>query len=212
MSELRYSLSEEVSRRRARAMAAWMAVAIAMPPVLVVGMVIEMKLAELRFVVPIALLVVVLAVVRGVIGYRASVRRLRAFVVELEDAAMVVRTLRATTRIARAEVSRILDVTGALGGLRLELRGREDAVQRFDIPRGGEGYAELRGALAAWMPIEPTRRRGRIARVGFGVAVILAIFFMPFFVVDVVARSRVAACAVILALWIAMRSAIARGA
>jgi len=33
---------------------------------------------------------------------------------------------------------------------------------------------------------------------------------MPFFVDDVVGRSRIAACAVILALWVVMRAALSR--
>jgi len=207
---LRYALSEEAARARGRAMAAWSAIAVAMPPVLVVVLVTEMHLAEAQLLVPIAALVIALAVVRGIVGYRATVRRLRALAVQVDSDGLAVRTVRGAARIASAEVLRVVEVTGPLGGLRLELREREDLPARVDLPRGGARYAELRAALAAWRPVERTPRRGRVARIGFGVAVVLAMFFLPFFVEDVVARSRVAAFAVVLALWVATRAAIAR--
>jgi len=207
---LRYVLSEDAARARARAMALWSAAATAMPPVLVVVLVSEMHLAPMVLVVPIAVLVVILAVARGFVGYRTTMRRLRALVVSVGEDAMSILTARGATRIARSDVERIVEVTGPLGGLRLELHETEELPSRVDLPRGGDGFAELRTSLGAWSPIATPRRRGRVARILFGVLVVLAIFFLPFFVDDVVARSRVAAGAVILALWIAMRTAIAR--
>src|SRR5262249_41661030 len=199
------------ARARGRRMAVWSAIAVAMPPMLVVGLVTEMHLAEAQLLVPIAALVIALAVVRGVIGYRATVRRLRALAGQIEPDGLVVRTARGATRIAAAGGLRVIEGSGPLGGLRLELREREGLPARVDLPRGGDGYGELRAAVGAWRPVERTPRRGRFARIGFGVAVVLAMFFLPFFVEDVVARSRVAAGAVILALWVATRAAIARG-
>jgi hypothetical protein len=207
---LRYALEEDAVRARARAMAIWSAVATAMPPVLVVVLVLEMHLAPILYVVPVAVLVVVLAIVRGIVGHRTTMRRLRALVVNVGDDALSIVTARGATRIGREDIDRIVEVTGPLGGLRLELYEREELPQRVDLPRGGARFADLRTSLGAWRPIASPRRRGRVARVAFGVVVVLAIFFLPFFVDDFVARSRVAAGAVILVLWIAMRMAIAR--
>lgn len=205
-----YTLSEEAARARARTMAVWRAIATAMPPLLVVVLVREMDLAPMLLVLPIAALVLALAATRAIVDYGATARRLRALVVTVDEAGLVVKTARGPTRIPKEDIRRINEVTGPLGGLRLLVREREDLPGRVDLPRGGARFAELRVALEGIQRVEPTRRRGRVARVAFGVAIVLAIFFLPFFVEDVVARSRLAAGAVILALWVAMRAAIGR--
>ena len=191
-------------------MATWSAVATALPPVLAIVLIAQMELVPLRIILPIAALVLVLGVVRGVLGYRGATRRLRALVVRLADDALAIRTVRDAMRIVPKDVSRILEVDGPLGGLRLELREADDLPARIDLPRGGARFAELRTALATWRPIDRAPRRRRITRFAFGVMVVLGIFFMPFFVDDVVGRSRIAACAVILALWVVMRAALTR--
>jgi hypothetical protein len=209
-ASLRYALSPESARARGRTMALWTAGALAMPPILVIVLIAQMQLAPLRLVAPIAALLAILGAARGVAVYRATARRLRALEVTVGNDGIEVRTLRESLRIARADIARIVEVDGVLGGLRVELSDRDDLPPRIDLPRGGIGFADLRAALALFRPIERTPRRSKVARFALGATVVLAIFFMPFFVDDVVGRSRIAACAMILAIWVAMRAAIAR--
>ena len=207
---LEYTLSPAAARARARVMAAWSAGGTALPPVLVIVLIAQMDLAPLRIIGPIAALVLVLGVVRGVLGYRGTARRLGALAVALDPESLSIRTVRDALRIVPTDVTRIVDVDGPLGGLRLELRESDDLPARIDLPRGGARFADLRAALAIWRPIDRTPRRRRITRFAFGVMVVLGIFFMPFFVDDVVGRSRIAACAMIVALWAVMRAVLSR--
>ena len=151
-----------------------------------------------------------LALVRVKLKYRQIVRHLRAFEVGVTAGELTVTTVRGPQRIVPAAIERVTAVGGALGGLRVEIgkRGAADA-QRLDIPRGGEAFGELRAALERWGPIERMPRRRRLVRATLGVLVVFAIFFVPFFMADLVDRSRTLAVGAVFALWLLML--VARG-
>lgn len=77
-----------------------------------------------------------------------------------------------------------------------------------DVPRGGEGYAEVRAGLEAWGKVERRGRRGRAMRLGVAALVVAGIFFLPFLLEDFVARSRILAAGLVAGMWIAMRMAL----
>jgi hypothetical protein len=207
---LRYALAEAAVLERGRATAIFGAVATVLPPLLVMILVAQLDLAPPTSLMIIAALVVALGAARGAVGYRRVLRRLRALVIRIDPEALVVDTARASLVVPRAAVARIIEIDGPLGGLRVELRPGRDLPDRVDLPRGGEHFADLRAELGLWSPVTRAPRRRRLTRVMLGVLVVLAIFFVPFFVEDVVARSRVVACAVILGVWLSMRAALAR--
>jgi hypothetical protein len=205
-----YVLGERAALERGRATAAFAAVATVMPPLLVMLLIGQLDLAPVLVVLPIASLILALGAVRGVVGYRSVVRRLRSFEASVDAGALWITSSRARVRVPLEAVARIVEIDGRLGGLRIEVTPAPDLPVRIDVPRGGERFADLKNALAACRPIERAPRRRRASRVVFGALIVLAIFFAPFVVDDLGARSRVAACVVILALWVAMRAALAR--
>jgi hypothetical protein len=103
----------------------------------------------------------------------------------------------------------VIEVTGSLGGLRVEsapdARGEVTVV---DIPRGGEAWAEARATIARWGRLEGRSRRGLAVRVGAALAVVAGMFFLPFLFEDFVARSRIAAAVVVVGSWVAVRAAM----
>ena len=106
------------------------------------------------------------------------------------------------------------EIPGALGGLRVELAdgwdGREDSPAYVDVPRGGDGFGELRAGLERWRPIDPPKRIATALRVAIGVAVVLVLFFVPFFLDDVFGRSKPAAVLAVVVLWVVARFVLAR--
>ncbi len=207
---LRYALGERAVLERSRATALFAAVATVLPPLLAMVLVLQLGLAPRAVVLSIVALVVALGGVRGLVGYRLVERRLRALVVRLEPEVLIIETVRAQLLVPRALIARVVEIDGPLGGLRVELRPDRDLPDRVDLPRGGDGFARLRTELGLWLPVTRAPRRRRITRVTLGALVVLGIFFLPFFIDDVVTRSRAGAMAVILALWLAARAALSR--
>jgi hypothetical protein len=202
---LRYELGEDAARGRAT-WTALLGTAAALGPVALV-VVIAQKLgwtAQPWIAAGVAALGV-LALARGALSFVQLRRRLRAFRVTIEDGALCVKTARAELRVAREAIARVTELDGALGGLRVTLRDDETLPERIDIPRGGAAYAELRARLAGWSAIERAPRRGVVTRIVIGAGVIAAIFFLPFFFEDFVARSKGIALALVLAMWLAAR-------
>ena len=70
---------------------------------------------------------------------------------------------------------------------------------------GPKGREQVRARLEQWRPIERRARRGAGARLLFGVAVVGAVFFLPFVLDDFAARSKVLASVVVLVTWGAIR-------
>ncbi|HEX8796241.1 MAG TPA: hypothetical protein VF765_35065 [Polyangiaceae bacterium] len=154
--------------------------------------------------------IVVLVVVRAVAGWAAARRTLAKLVVSLTADDVRVEGVRDGWTIPRARIARMLEVGGALGGLRVESLPdpRSGTVFVADFPRGGAGFADVRARLETWGTVVRRGRRGPAVRVAIGVLVVVAIFFVPFLLEDVVARSRWIAAALVAGMWLVLRAAL----
>jgi hypothetical protein len=207
-----YRLGERAIETRARATAA-IDLATALAPialVLVLRHRLGYALSAWQWAVAAAL--VALTATRAVVRYRALARRLRKLVVTADEEGLRVDTASARIEVGRELVARIVDIDGPLGGLRVQLTrdASPDGPKRIDVPRGGERFGELRAQLAQWRAVERAGRRSRTARVLIGALVVVGIFFLPFFLEDFVARSRVLAFALVLGVWVAIRLTVRR--
>lgn len=157
--------------------------------------------------------IAVLGTVRSVIAFRRTRAELSALKIEMENDVALVRTRRKTHRVPREAVESITEIPGWLGGLRVNLAegwdGSRGSPAYLDVPRGGEGFGELRAALEKWKTVELPKRRGRIARIAIGLGIVLGLFFVPFLVADV-GQSPILAAALVLAAFVAMRIALSR--
>ncbi len=157
--------------------------------------------------------IAVLATMRFFLAFRRTRAELTAMRIEMANDAVEVRTRRKTHRVAREVVESITEIPGWLGGLRVNLTegwdGSRGSPAYLDVPRGGEGFGELRAALEKWKAVEPPKRRGRIARIGIGIGIVLGLFFVPFLVADV-GQSPLLAAAMVLGGFVAMRIALSR--
>ena len=211
-----YRLEENAIASRARVAAAIGSASNLGPALLVVVL-----LVELRYLSPLLALsgtgvLGALALARATLKYRQIVRHLRAFEVVVGEAFLVVKTVAGDEQVAREAVERLIAIDGALGGLRVELAPTtdEDEGRRLDIPRGGERFGDLRAELATWRPVEraPDQlARRRWVRGALIVVMVFSIFFVPFFMDDLVGRSRPLTIALVFALWLAMLIARGRG-
>jgi len=206
---LRYALAPGAVAARARMVALSGAAVAVAPAWLVIALVAQLGLVSRAVVVVVAAAVGILGIARGALEYARARRRLSVFAIDADDAALAVSTVRGDTRVPAGAIERVTEVDGAYGGLRVELR--PGAIpSRFDVPRGGESFGELRSWLASRAPVERAARRGLGGRIALVAAVVLALFFVPFVVAD--ARgSRVAVALVLLVAWGAMRAIAARG-
>jgi hypothetical protein len=209
---IRYRLGDVLATRRARAAAAVGAVTSLAPVVFAVVLLTRLGWQPATPFWAVAAVLVALVVVRAAVGYGAARRRLRAMVVLLTDDDIRVETARDTYAIARTRAARIVEIDGALGGLRVESAPDPDGggVSVVHVPRGGEAFGELRRHLARWGPIERRGRRGPLVRLAVGAVVVAGIFFVPFLLDDFVARSRIAAAGLVLGMWLVMRVVIGR--
>jgi hypothetical protein len=205
-----YELGEAASKSRARAVAAVWAGASLAPLVLAVEL-----LTRNGWHLPVTFWAVgaalaALVVVRAFVQYGASQRRLRSLRVLVDEDSITTSTRRESHVIRRADVGRIVEIDGPLGGLRVE--PRRDPVggvgPSATVPRGGPGFGELRAALERWRPIDRRGRRGPAMRIGIVVAVVGGVFFLPFFLDDVVLRSHWLAPLSVVMVWAAMRWAM----
>jgi hypothetical protein len=157
--------------------------------------------------------IVVLGSVRSVLAFRRMRGELSALRIELADGALEVRTRRKTHTIPGEAVESITEIPGWLGGLRVNLvlgwDGTRDSPRYLDVPRGGDGFGELRAELEKWKAVQLPKRRGRIARIAIGIGIVLGLFFVPFLVADV-GQSPILAAALVLAGFVAMRIALSR--
>lgn len=209
-----YRLGEEAALRRARGTALVQLAAGLAPIALVVVL-----LHKLGFVIggvaaAVIAAMVLLAAAQGIAGYRRVGRALRSFTARLTPAGLEVRTHAIEATAQREAIQRVVEIDGRFGGLRVELEpskiGEEDP-ERLDIPRGGERFGDLRAALEAWCGVQRAPRRGRAVRVGVGVLVVAAIFFLPFVMGGLVERSKPLALGLVLGLWVALRFVVRRG-
>ncbi len=204
-----YALGEEAIARRALGSAVAETVSAIAPPAFVLVVLARLDVAPVKFFVIGGVLLLLLGFARGATTWQRLRRHLARFTVDVGELDVVITTLRGEHKVPRPAVERVREIPGLLGGLRIELAegwdGRDDSPEIVDVPRGGDGFAELRVALGEIRPLEAPRRVQRYLRVGLIVSVTLAVFFVPFFLDLLGNQSRIVALAVVLALWVTMR-------
>ncbi len=207
---IRYSLPAEVAWRRALVTAVARA-ASSLAPLLLAGVLLRrMGWAPTGMFWVVVAALVSLVIVRALMGLGLSRRRLSSMIVVLDDDEIRLEGIRDGWSVPRARVAKIVEVEGSLGGMRVESEPdpRSGVVYVVDVPRGGEGFAEVRTRLETWRTVERRGRRSRAVRLATGALVVAGIFFLPFLLEDFVARSRVLAAALVAGLWLAMRVAL----
>jgi hypothetical protein len=205
----RYRLADAAIARRALVGALAETVSATAPPLFVLLVLARLAVAPPQYLAAGAALLVVLAVARAWTSQKRLRRHLKQFVVEVGPLDVVINTLRGEHRIPRPAIERIREVPGVLGGLRLDLAagwdGKDDSPELVDVPRGGQGFAELRAALEDVRPLESPKRGRRQLRLVLFVVVVASIFFVPFALDMIGGQSRLIALAVVLGVWVGMR-------
>jgi hypothetical protein len=212
---IRYRLGDAAAARRARAVAAVGALA-SLAPVLMAAVLLDkldLPVASGGAFWFFAAFLGLLVGVRAAVGYSMASKRLRALVVTLDPERIHMEAGRPSSTLERAAVARIVEVGGLLGGLRVESTpdARTGAVTVVRVPRGGDGFGEVRARLGSWRPIERKGRRPPAARLALGVFVVAAIFFLPFVLDDFFAHSRVLAALAVVGMWLAVRRVLRAG-
>jgi hypothetical protein len=151
-----------------------------------------------------------LVVVRAWVQYTTAKRRLGALSVVVDEHGLATRTRHETHTILRLRIARIVEIDGALGGLRIEFEpeGGDGVTMVTSIPRGGTAFADVRARLEQWRPIERRRRKGPARRLVLGGAIVAAIYFLPFVLDDLAARSKLLIATFVVLSWMTMRWAM----
>ncbi len=205
---MRYVLAPRSVSVRAGVVSASSAAAAVAPAWLVIVLARELGLVARAPAIGLAVAIGLLGLARGLLLRRRAARRLAALAIEIDGEEMTVRTIGEAVRIPASAIARVSDIGGAYGGLRIELAGA-GLPARFDVPKGGDTFADLRAWLLAHAPLTQAPRRRRVPRIALAGAVVLTLFFIPFVVADV-RGSRVAIALLLLAAWAAMRAIAAR--
>ena len=207
---VRYQLDAAAAMRRARTLAVVGTISAAAPLLLLVGLTRRFAWTEPGIFWVLGGAVAVLVTVRAAVQYSTAKRRLGALRIVVDDQGIATRTARQSYSIARARVARIVEIDGALGGLRVESEpeGGNGTVLVVSVPRGGDAFAEVRARLEQWHAIERRRRSGPARRVLLGALVVGAIFFLPFVLDDLAPRSNLMIGVFVLVAWLAMRAAL----
>jgi hypothetical protein len=202
-SVIRYQLGAPAAKRRAAVASGIGAATTLAPVVLALELVPRLGVPPSGIFWALAMAIAALIVARTASQYATAKRRLAALRVTLDDQFIATENARDTLTIARGEVARIVEIAGALGGVRVETRPdrRTGVVLVATVPRGGESFGDVRAALEQWRPIERRPRLGLGVRVLFGAGVVAAIFFLPFLLDDLVGRSKAVAVALVLLAW-----------
>jgi len=204
---IRYRLGDAEATRRARWASGVRAATSLAPIALAILLLHRLGWAPTLAFWTVAGVLVALVGTRAAVGYTSTRRKLRSLVVTVSDEDIHVENSRDGYSIGRPRVARIVEVDGSLGGLRVESLpdARSGVVFEAHVPRGGEGYSDVRGMLESWTTVERRGRRGLAMRVAMGAAVVAAIFFVPFLLEDFVARSKLVAVALVAGMWLVMR-------
>jgi hypothetical protein len=209
-----YQLGAVAATRRARALAAVGATTAAAPLMLAAG--ILHRFAHRLALTPTSLMWMVaiaggvLVSVRALVQYSSAKQRLRALRVVVDDHSIATRTAHNAYAIPLARVARIVEIEGALGGLRIESEPEagNGTVLVASVPCGGEAFAQVRSRLERWRAIERRQRRGPAKRWLLGALIVAAIFFLPFVLDDIAPRSNFIIAAFVALAWMAMRWAL----
>jgi len=209
-ARLHYSLAPRVVVRRARALALAGGMIAVAPAWLVLALAVQLGIASRTAAYAVTAVVGLLGVTRAIVTFARARRRLAALHIDADAEGLTVTGERGPLRVQGHAITRALEVEGRYGGLRLEIAaGPQSVPSRIDVPRGGESFGELRARIAAWSPLARPPRRPAWARALLAVAVVLALFFVPFAVAD--ARgTRVAAAILLLVTWGLIRAARGR--
>ena len=206
----RYELGAPAAKRRALA-AAVVSATVSLAP-LVLGLELLPRLPQMAWAPAgtfwaVAAALGVLVAVRTTLQYQSVRRRLAALRVTLDDDAIATETPSEALTVPRRRVARIVEIDGELGGLRIESEPdpRSGVVLIASVPRGGEGFGDLRARLERWRAIERRPRWGVGVRLLLGAGVVAAIFFLPFVLDDFVARSKLAAAGLVVLGWAVAR-------
>jgi hypothetical protein len=204
---IRYRLGATAAKRRAAAASAVGAATALAPVVLGLELLPRLGWSPTGIFWVLTAAVGTLLVVRTAAQYSTTRRRLMALEVTLDDDGIATATSSDTLSIPRARVARIAEVDGMLGGLRVESEPdpRTGVVLVATVPRGGERFGEVRAALEQWRPLDRRARLGPGVRVLSGAAVVAAVFFLPFVMDDLVARSKVLPAVLVLLAWAVTR-------
>lgn len=211
---MKYGLEASVATKRALAGAAAGTIATVGP--VLFGLVLLLRTGatlDMTIVAAVCIALALLAMLRSVLAFQRMRSELGALAIEIGEETLEVKTRRRKHSIPRTAIESITEVPGWLGGLRVNFvegwDGTRNAAEYLDIPRGGEGFGELRAALEKWKTVELPKRRGRMARIAIGIAIVLGLFFVPFLVADV-GQSPIVAAGMVLAGFLAMRIALSR--
>ena len=214
---MEYRLSPDAVLSRARASAALATASSIAPAVFTVLALYKMDLVPRLYLGIVLGLLTLLAAARIAFGYTQLVKHLSAFMVRLTDEpeeVVMISTRRGRFDIPKTSITRVREIDGALGGLRVELArgwdGENDSPELVDVPRGGAGFGELRASFERIKAVERPRKKTRIARIALGVLVVVGIFFLPFFLDDLFGRSKMLAVGLVLVVWVGLRVVVRR--
>ena len=222
-ARIEYRLGPAAIRRRARAVALVGSLALVLPGALIAVLVAGQGVLRSGMVQITAAALLVLAGVRAAVTHQRVVRQLARFSVHLEPEVdhgvprhLVVRAGQRTIELRPQAIESLVEIAGTLGGVRVRIADGEglETPDQIDVPRGGEGFAELLRALLTFAPgarFEPPRRRSRGVRLARGAAVVATSFFLPFFAVDFLHRSRLLAYGLALLVFVIVRAALRPG-
>jgi hypothetical protein len=208
--ELVYRLGTQAVRRRAIAGAVMGVVRALAPLVLAIILVHRLGWRTPPAFWMVAGALLLLVAVRAIVSFRAALRRLSSLEIRVNEEAIAVRTTRDAFAIERARVARMIEVTGPLGGVVVESQPdpRSGMVFVAHVPLGGDGYPPVRQKLEEWRRFERRGRRGPMARLAVFGLVVAGIFFVPFFLDDFVAHSRVLGAMLVAGTLFVLRGAV----
>jgi hypothetical protein len=203
----RYQLGASAATRRAAAGAVIRAATALAPVVLGLELLPRLGWTPTGTFWVVAVAVGALIVVRTLSQFATAKRRLSALVVTLEDDSITTETSSDRLTIGRADVARIIEIDGALGGVRVESGPdpQSGVVLVVTVPRGGERFGDVRAALEQWRAIDRRPRVRARVRLVLAAGVVMAVFFLPFLLDDFVARSRVVAALLVIVAWAVTR-------
>jgi hypothetical protein len=202
-----YRLGAVAAKRRAGVTAAVRAVTALAPVVLAAELLPRLGWSPAGPLLAVAAGLIALVIVRAAVQYGTAKRRLGSLRVTLDDDSLATETAADRLTVPRSSVARIVEIDGALGGIRVDSAPdvASGVVLSASVPRGGDGFGEVRARLEQWRTIERRGKAGSGVRLLLGVAVVMAMFFLPFVLDDFVARSKLLAGAVVVVAWAAIR-------